>query len=254
MRGWELDVQHILLTGRPRRCDAAVIVAFTLGLLNHTIDIDISRWVASSFNGQVVFPSIFKENRLQKEGYLQLYCLPGALDPSKHEVQKPIQLVRSLATLTMTYDNDPFSTDITKVVNLYGDFHIQWNDVFRPEGMFLGMSWTKSQTRLTPFEIFRALSCALFKTCSHDQTTPLDEPSPEWCLQTPVDNGPKFGRGENFIFPVANDHGLRLLSLTSMAGRLKEGTKVPLVVINQGACLKCLFECCRLYDCRLLVF
>jgi hypothetical protein len=175
MRVWENKVQQILDTGKPQKCEIVSILAFTLGLLRHEVSSKEWKWVASFFHGQVVFPRIFEDQILQRDGYLGLYCFPGILVPDEPR-KKPIKLARPQAQHLVESRDDVLLNEITSAVNLYEDWEILWHISSREDCIQIGMGWTKSQAVLDPFSTLQSLAYALFATCSHNSDAPRDNP------------------------------------------------------------------------------
>jgi hypothetical protein len=255
MRVWEYTVQRILETGAPQKCDIRTILAFTLGLVRHEVSSNEWKWVASSFRGQVIFPRVFEDNTLQQEGYLELLCFPGILEPEG--AKRPFNLVRPQVQHLVICNDDFLSNRITSIVNWYQDHQLLWHTSAREDCLQIGMGWTKSQTSLDPFNILQTLAHALFATCSHDPDTHRDN-LPDCHCRSPVDDqlhGKQYAsESEITVFPVANDPGLSMLALSSIAWRtVAYRAGDPVVIINQGACLDCLISFCHLFACRCLI-
>jgi hypothetical protein len=260
-RDW-LDVtRDILITGNCQPCPIETILDWALGLVHHRVSQELrdSRWIGSSFKGQVVFPMLFEFPELLEDGYLGLYCLPGVLmaDGARNKrfhlvTAKSGRRVRS----AHSFLNDP----VTHAVNLFPTEKILWQTDTLADSLDVALGWTGNVDMLNPYHVLQVLARAvLLGTCSHGAENVVLYPPTDAYLQGPADDQltayEPSRRNKIVVFPVRGNMELRLLALSSIAWRLKENTdKKFLVLISNSACIDCSLHYCRILDCQYLLF
>lgn len=262
-RDWDNAVYRILSTGTSQKCSVKSIIDFSLGLLHHDLQPQPhnsgSTWVASSFHGQVVFPKVFFDGTIQKDGYLELHCIPGVLSPDEQAGRqaRPVSLARSQTPHLVRYEHVAPADPIVCAVNLYRDHRARWHASTSEDCILVGMGWTANNAALNPFGTLQSLAYGLFPECEHDPDMKVASSPTDCTYRSPVDDRlnatPPDTTSSITIFPVAGDQRLRMLALSSIEWRLQASGGKALVVINNGACFNCLLGCCYRSGCRFLI-
>lgn len=240
---------EILSTGTFASCPVESILIWALALLHHDVFLDVAEksWVISSFKGQVVFPKVFEANSLPKEGYLELYCIPGILTLENEGTQR-FRVAKSNQALNIRQE-DLISERVpmTQALNLYPNERLLWQVSVSGDIFWAHLGWSRSSRRVNPFNLLIGLSTAVFASgCAHNSDNPLDK-EPSDSIHTspmqPIPDSPSNGERLIGVVPVKGNRGLRVLALAS-EGWL--GGKGCWPVVSRGACLACCLDICRL--------
>lgn len=250
---WFDCINKILLKDCSQRCSAAGILAWALQLIGHETcsDLQSGDWVGTSFRGQVVFPEIFEAQFLVSKGFLSLVCIPGVLIPGSGNTRR-FSRINSLPA-RFTSSAQTFGTDaVTKCSNLFRTEKVVWQTSIADHCLQVGIGWSKSLTRIKPFDLLQGLSYAtLLKSCPHACDAEMADCGTEVRFLLPGENvfiAARFSTDDCIgVYPVFEDQALRILSVSSVVHtRKEESLKNCKSVVNYRACLTCLVKTCHL--------
>ena len=160
-------------------------------------------------------------------------------------------LPRRCASLSHGYIADA----VTYCQNPFPGEKIQWRTSVKYDHLLVGLGWSGSTAVMKPFDILMTLFQAKgLSSCPHKPDKVIsDLTSPKLSFSLPgedvlkdIESGTHDRRR---VFPVAQNEGLRMLSLCSLIFSVG----IHHVVVNQNACLACLLEACQSWKCQHLI-
>ena len=240
------------------RCDVKIILDWALKLLNHDnfMELRNRQWIGSSSRGQVIFPKVFEDQSLRKNGYLELFCLQGTLTLPEHG-SRPILSVKSGAERTPgSVDMDLRTVPVVPSFKLFADERLFWQVQMSKDCLLASIGWSRFLLKVNPFWILEILTGAIFvDSCPHRLDGSLDQSFLECRYILPMAKPPNHRTGPNEsaigIIPVGTK-GICMLTLALLANQHDPATLK--LLIGQGSCLTCLLDQAHLAECQYIVF
>lgn len=242
-------VQHILRSGETVDVSFTSLLDWALSLAGHSVSNPVKKldWVMSSASGQVVWPTVYDTNSIDKYGYLGLTWRRGELR-YKDEVYGLVQGDDRGKIADALIDS--FSEPVESPLNLVSDLRVAWQVKLGDGGLRAGMRLEGMDGRyrvsnLSPTLLLANFASALIvESCSHPSDAPLAR-ADTFCAFTGPGN-PTYPAstttGETWmktgVVAVDGANDLRFFSIG--CGRVQ----VP-IVIRQSACLSCCLDVCR---------
>jgi hypothetical protein len=230
------------------------VINWALGLVGHNVGYNVAGpdWVASSFRGQVLLPSILLANEIPSTGFACLSRFTGSL---MLETQRNRSFSRILSKgSSFTRTELEVATGISARLNAFPKEVINWELSSKSEHLELSMGWSFNRNNQRPFTIIRALmGSVMMARCSHSMDVELsvqEHPA----LLPPGSNrlfeGNRIKDTQIAVYPLYGSDELKLLALASiMDMRPQRPSRKPLALINRGACINCVLGVCLLIEC-----
>lgn len=250
-------IKEILVTGKPKRLSMNSILHWALELVRHDVTDKLQNecWLGSSFKGQVVFPKIYDRYTVSRDGFLELYVIPGILMSNENK-KIHRHVVTGRCQMTQNID-DLDKRPVTRVENLFDTKTIVWRVEDMVDGIGVAMGWSGGADLLDTFQALKGIGESIgIRSCAHSThgTSPNNES--DAYFQGPVSDFFRDSeqRKKIAVIPVAGNEQLRLLAMSSLrpsvTGRNDTG---PLALVNQGACIACALARCRQLGCFSLI-
>ena len=232
------------------------VLCWALDMVHHdvTASVRAKEWACSSSHGQVVFPKLYERQNFQLNGALELYALPGVLTLPERGT-KSFSFVKSIRDWESEARNELFlrplkyTGPITRSLNVYPKEKLLWKVQELGDHLSIGMGWTRHSQRIGPFYLLENFASALImEPCFHAEM-PIPHTEPGFKLEEPAigvwkrdESKPEPTGDEVQLYPVAGNHGLRMLALATVFVRHSPVS----AVISDDTCLDCLrSECLR---------
>ncbi|KAK7960446.1 hypothetical protein PG988_011660 [Apiospora saccharicola] len=242
-------IQHILITGETVDVDFTCLLDWALSLAGHNVSKQVAEldWIMSSESGQVVWPTVYDTNSIDRYGFLGLRWHRGELR-YKDEVYRLVRSDGRRAVPGMLRDSfsDPVEAPLNLMTNLSVTWRVKLGDGVLRAGMSLeGMDGRYRVANICPIRLLANYASALVVgSCSHAPDTPLVR-ADAFCSFTGPGN-PTYPAstttGETWmkVGVVAVDGANDLRFFAIGCGRIQ----VP-IVLRQSACLRCCLDVCR---------
>lgn len=224
--------------------------------------------ITTSGQGQVMYPTLFEQQRLHKAGYLRLTCLPGALQWNEQSYKRTVS---STTLQSGRYDDlsDPPTLRMVPKIpvsvpfNAFEELSMFWKvsvkDIDTLECNIGVRSGTgkASVVERNPMDVLQCFDdCFLMDSCKHPPLSKVDTPDAFNALiglsgsdSEACDTNNH--RAELDILPVSGADDLRLFGAARGECPVdEEGRKT---VIRQHTCLECCLNFCRVADASLLI-
>lgn len=216
--------------------------------------------IITSAKGQVVYPTLFETQYVEREGYMALSCLSGVLRHGKEVYTRAVSSSRSASTFRAS---DPFRLEdappVLTPANLFPHLESYW-EITELDVDFLGcMLMVRSKT--DPLVFWRMMpQCALFglrnglllEACHHEAGAALPQPDQSASYLRSFQDDPavdaSLAGGRVGVMAVHRADNLRLASVISMYNRPSR-----FFVLRAGACLACCLKLCRMADIKYLI-
>ena len=253
------NLRGIYIEGFTDRFNFRIILLHALKLLHHNVTTDIrdGTWIGSSFKGQVVFPKLFEEQSIRKDGYLELFCLRGTLALREHG-DRPISIARSNGVMTpAAFNMDLRDTPVTPSFKLFTDEELLWQVQISIDCLLVSMGWSKSGLKANPFWMLEALVGSMFvDSCPHPPDSSLDRSllGCKYVIPMILAHGTsrESNQGSIGIIPVGTN-GMCILALSMLRCVGYRPTSARFV-IGRGTCLNCLLDQARLTECKYIIY
>ena len=244
-------VYYIVASEKDPVCSINSVFDWALSLVGHQMK-DRAEHLPSAmscYKGQAVYPIIFDQCRIRKQGYLALSWLPGLL---KHSGDVYAHVWATREVFSHAPRHQVSSENVLRPVNLFSDFTLDWR--ITPRERFLELSVVLRSAEggincyITPWEILCGHARSLIlESCSHSRDTPLKQAEPS-CTYT----SPYRPYSENELErPVVAVDGADHLRFFSMGQILYEGKRLTRYqgrldfVFRIDACLECCLSLCK---------
>ena len=259
-----------ILEGRPGKFHSLSILQRALYLVGHVEQVDPPNrkddWVASCFNGQTIYPTIYETYCIEKSGYMALSWTPGMLQyngESYHHVRGSTDRKYNVDdSIPVGYCKE----EVRQPLNLLREHRLAWRITVETDclDITLGIK-DKSGERFRPTHygingIFENLAGAIFlETCPHGRNAKLKTADKSAIYRKPLENldrDPRFagdGKFEEFDISVVAVDGADDLRLLALCYAPTFSTRSRPMVIRQDACISCCINVCRQAECRILI-
>ncbi|KAI9678913.1 MAG: hypothetical protein M1829_001898 [Trizodia sp. TS-e1964] len=254
-------IREILSTGKPVYLEPSSLLLSTLKFVGHELkksvsarDAFASDWVASSFKGQVVYPTVFETLHIPKRGYLALTWLPGLLQYD----QTIYSRVQSTRILTYPSELITYPNPVIKPCNLATSWRLTWQ-VEAEDGYLqtnialqdISSGAIVPYTVHSPNTLFLGLCHSLMlESCPHNPTALLNAADSSAVYISPialVDNLMKKLKPKNLgVVAVDGADDLRMYAMCNSQGVFN-------MVVRRNSCLKCCLDFCRVVGAEILV-
>ena len=231
-------------------CSTQSVLGWALMLVGHQMAGRFNRlpWAMSCFKGQAVYPTIFEQCQVRKEGYLALSWLPGLL---KHSGDVYAHVCCGFESSSAPRQQVS-SEKVLRPVNIFPGYTLDWR--ITPRERFLELSLVLRSAEEgrnyynNPWHIFSGHSRSLIlESCGHNRDIPLKQAEPRCTYTSPYRPCPESAEE---IAVVAVD-GASHLQFFSMG--MKEYPNMQLFVFRIDACLECCLDLCRKADYGVIV-
>ena len=208
-------------------------------------------WVASSFKGQVLVPTLFEKMELRKEPCIQFQCFPGVLVPQEKPQSSPLRyIVSNVYPLCSTRDS-LLTIDSSQVLSLsrFMPIENEWKNYVSKDRMYVHLALkacTDSQVRVNPSLVLKRLTQAIFAPpCPHSPKTLQNEELEGFEFIHPVDflheSRITSSHQKIAVYAVQGNDALRLMILGALFRYEVDGV----AVVGGDSCLACALELCR---------
>ncbi|KAK8109181.1 hypothetical protein PG984_014982 [Apiospora sp. TS-2023a] len=242
-------IQHILITGETVDVSFTSLLDWALSLAGHNVSNPVRKldWVMSSESGQVVWPTVYDTNSIDKYGFLGLTWRRGELR-YQNEVYGLVQSDDrgKLAGALI----DSFAEPVEFPLNLMTGLRVSWqvklgDGILRASMRLEGMNGRYRVSNILPTRLLANYASALIvESCSHAPDAPLAR-ADTFCSFTGPGN-PTYPASTTTdetwtkVGVVAVDGANELRFFSIGCGRIR----VP-IVLRQSACLRCCLDVCR---------
>ncbi|KAL3418847.1 hypothetical protein PVAG01_09068 [Phlyctema vagabunda] len=224
-------IESIITTGANQHCDFTSLLNWAMALVGQDVSKDVKslNWIMSSGSGQVVWPTIYDTNIIEKQGFLSLSWLRGDLRYKDQEYKLP-GLVQ-------------------EPCNVFPDLRVAWrlrigDGVLNASLGLEGMKGRYDFAIVSPVLLFANLATALMVDCQHETSAPLEAADRFSSYTGPLNptQPAALSRERNVmnigVVAVDGAEDLRLFALAC-------GDHIAPVVIRKAACLRCCLDICR---------
>ncbi|KFY77278.1 hypothetical protein V499_03261 [Pseudogymnoascus sp. VKM F-103] len=251
-------VAKVIKTGESFPFNDMHLLDWARSMVGHMFDNEERSLIMTSGKGQVVYPVIFDTFYVEKQGYLKLYCLPGALryQNDTYNVVSSPEDIKDDETDNDEIDNDEIMDDeatypnlpsfpaVSKPLNLLKDLILSWKVTIREnkELQIKLMIRSKTDTSLVaetdPLLILTSLSnTLLLERCPHHHSAQLisaDQFSSYISLWDLVE-GALGSTSHVGVVPVDGADDLRCFAIAYLKS----------LILRRGSCLQCCLNLCR---------
>ncbi|KAL6798621.1 hypothetical protein J3E68DRAFT_400324 [Trichoderma sp. SZMC 28012] len=249
-------VCEVLRDGEPRVFDDGHLLQWARAMVGHVYDDKDRRLIVTSGRGQVVYPSVYEYQRIERVGYLRLshfrgvlkyegdvYNVVASLDIGAHNVSdEPEQPI---------YEGNQ-NPGILRPMNLFDHISVSWEAFTQDLGEI--RAFLLIHTRGSNSIAARNLSLFItalkdtffYEDCQHDGRSWLEEADRFTTIQSPWSEAVAENDENSHVRIIAVDgsEDLRLLALLHANGP---------VVLRRDACLRCCLDLCRRTATRRLI-
>jgi hypothetical protein len=235
------------------------VITWALKLVGHDVSNVVNRrdWVASSYRGQVLLPSILLANEIPVNGFACLSYFPGTL-MLENERNRQFFLMLSKGTSYTATDLE-YPNEISAQLNIFPNEAIQWKLSGKPEHLEVSMGWTLkgNGNNQRPLNVIITLmGTVMMSNCSHQIDARLSVSGP--ALLPPGSNrlfaGNSVQDNEIVAYPLHGNEQLKLLALASIIDMMTPiSFLTPIALINRGACLDYVIGKCNLIECGYVI-
>jgi hypothetical protein len=224
------------------------ILQYTLDLVGHKVTDDVkgSKWVMSSFKGQVIYPHLYESSHYDKQGYLTLAWSSGLL---RYRGEVYTRVIGDI--ISSGAGRDPVTGvcgEVTGPCNLVPDIKVVWHIQQADNLLKVSLGLESAQRDLSSIRysvnwiLENLASAIMLEACSHSPNAALEEPD-KFCAYTgPMAIKPysdqKNGIQVVGIVAVEGSNELRLFSLSG-------ASVIMPMVLRKDACLSCCLDACR---------
>ncbi|CZR62777.1 uncharacterized protein PAC_12674 [Phialocephala subalpina] len=249
----ELDhcVSNVIKTGNSHDFDDMELLEWARSMVGHMFDDEDRNLLMTSGKGQVIYPIVFDTFYIEKQGYLKLYCLPGALryqNDTYNVVSSPDDIEDDKNTSVIL----PSYPRVSRPLNLCKDFGLSWkitiqdNKELHIKLMMRSSSNTSFVVETDPLVILLSLrDTLLLERCPHNrhaQLTTADHFSSyisPWCQDKEAsDSTSQVG-----VVPVDGADDLRCFTVACQGPS----------ILRRNSCLQCCLNLCRSTDIQILI-
>ena len=239
-------MESVILSGEEQFKDIYSLLHHAIRLAGHDHPQEYGRWVMSSYNGQVIFPSLYETLEINKEGFLTLSWLPGIIryrDQVHNQICFP-DLVARTGRLEVLKD-----MPVIGPCFLVPSLRLVWRIAYVESGLSLslglegdGHTWIKCSAR----KLMQQLASALIvEACEHEADTALEIPDPDCLFTSPLTPVPE-AKNMIGVVPVDKSDDFRFATLTSVEGNTR-------FVVRKRACLSCCLNVCKTSSANVLI-
>ncbi|KAI0545166.1 hypothetical protein F4679DRAFT_562254 [Xylaria curta] len=250
-------VEEIIYTRQATKavafCRIHDILGLALSMIGHPLaSVRAGTWVGSAARGQVTYPSVINHRKLSDRRILGLGGGLGTLIFRDMTFKRVVSRTSKRGLLPPIRQLSKDDETVLGLKNLYEGEKLEWQVEVGDAQLELVFGPTSYPKIYNPFKVLETATRCLFVSCSHKNSSTLEEPDRDCQFATTLailesDDG--YTTVENFkrkrqqnlhtplqLIPVAGDEDLRLFTMVStMPG-----------VIRADACLSCCIDACRL--------
>lgn len=249
-------VCDVLRNGEPREFDDGHLLQWARAMVGHVFDDKDRRLIVTSGRGQVVYPSVYESDRIERVGYLRLSHFYGVLKYDRDVYNVMASPDNEASDVSddqkrYIYENNQ-NPEILQPTNLYRNVNVSWEVVTQDYGEIQANFLVHIQDRnFTARRNSSLLITALkdtffYEDCLHDRQSMLEEADRFITNQPPWHEGVA-ENDENprvNIIAVDGSEELRHFALAHANGP---------VVLRRDACLRCCLDLCRRTSARRLI-
>ncbi|KFY91246.1 hypothetical protein V500_04775 [Pseudogymnoascus sp. VKM F-4518 (FW-2643)] len=266
-------VSEVIKTGESATFEDIELLDWARSMVGHVFDDEERSLIMTSGKGQVIYPVIFDTLYVEKQGYLKLYCLPGALryqndtynvvsspedtkdDESDNDESDNDQTDNDqtdndetdddeIMDDEATYPNLPSFPAVSKPLNLFKDLILSWKVTIREnkELHIKLMMRSKSNTSLVAetdplFILISLRDTLLLERCPHHHSAQLISADRFASYISPWDLVEEtLGSTSHVgVVPVDGADDLRCFAIVYLDS----------LILRRGSCLRCCLNLCR---------
>ncbi len=253
--GMEMRVSDVLKTGDSRDFDDLDLIAWARNMAGHVLQGENSVVISSS-KGQAIYPKVFDTLRFQKQGYLELCCLPRVLRYGGETYDVVSYTANDMEVVGDQPKFNPvdFTRPVSQPLNLCRHFDLSWSISVQDNQELRARLSVRTKTagnfriHEDPLSLLRNMkNTLLVDGCPHDPRAKLERADQFASYSCPWERhlGPPGTTSHVDVVAVDSADGLRCFALAYEAA-------VP-IVVRRNSCLSCCLNVCRGNDIRVLI-